>query len=123
MRGCLQRVYWRSETWGEDAEGPPLTVTRHLIFRQEQQSNLICEMLNWLFDGTVAGAVGVATCIQAAVCRHLVHGSLDRLRVLYPNAAALGLTATRVYGDSREPNKNIYSAAARRACPPSQRKC
>ena len=30
VRGCLQRVYWRSETWGSDAEGPPLTVTMHL---------------------------------------------------------------------------------------------
>ena len=40
VRGCLQRVYWRTETWGEDAEGPPLTVTAHLIFKREQQSDL-----------------------------------------------------------------------------------
>eukprot|EP00964_Phaeocystis_antarctica_P003676 scaffold1973_cov56-Phaeocystis_antarctica.AAC.1 len=37
VRGCLQRVYWRTETWGEDAEGPPLTITMHLIFKREQQ--------------------------------------------------------------------------------------
>ena len=61
-------------------------------------------MLNGLLGGAVAGAVEVAaaTCIQAAVRRRLVRGSLDRLRVLYPNLAALGLTARRVCNDSRE---------------------
>ena len=108
VRGCLQRVYWRSETWGSDAEGPPLTVTMHLIFKQEQQSDLNNEMLNGL-----AVEAAAATCIQAAERRRLVRGSLDRLRVLYPNAAALGLFARRVYGGSRDPNKNIFVFCSR----------
>ena len=108
VRGCLQRVHWRSETWGEDAEGPPLTVTMHLIFKREQQSDLNNEMLNGL-----AVEAAAATCIQAAERRRLVRGSLDRLRVLYPNAAALGLFARRVYGGSRDPNKNIFVFCSR----------
>ena len=108
VRGCLQRVYWRSEIWGSDAEGPPLTVTMHLIFKQEQQSDLNNEMLNGL-----AVEAAAATCIQAAERRRLLRGSLDRLRVLYPNAAALGLFARRVYGGSRDPNKNIFVFCSR----------
>eukprot|EP00964_Phaeocystis_antarctica_P050831 scaffold29594_cov75-Phaeocystis_antarctica.AAC.1 len=61
----------------------------------------------------LAVEVAAATCIQAAERRRLVRGSLDRLRVLYPSAAALGLFARRVYGGSRDPNKNIFVFCSR----------
>ena len=61
----------------------------------------------------LAVEAAAATCIQAAERRRLVRGSLDRLRVLYPNAAALGLFARRVYGGSRDPNKNIFVFCSR----------
>eukprot|EP00964_Phaeocystis_antarctica_P141336 scaffold106349_cov50-Phaeocystis_antarctica.AAC.1 len=74
VRGCLQRVYWRTETWGSGAEGPPLTITKHLIFKREQQ---IDDHNTMLIEPAVE--VAAATCIQAAERRRLVRGSLDRL--------------------------------------------